>query len=347
MHKPRFSILVPVYNVQKYLEACVESILHQDFSDYELILINDGSTDESGRMCDTYPRRRPNVSVFHQENLGSLQTRRRLIQRAQGEFILFVDSDDYLRGDALAVLDKAITHSGVDMVIFLFTRVYLTGEERVEESFFTSTRVFEGEGLKQLRATVVSTDRLNSLCRKVIRRQVLQSDIDYKPFGRLQQGEDLLLSLHPLDRAQRVLYLQDALYFYRYNPTSITRSYDPRRWSDHERVSEVVERYVAKWDVPAAALQAHYLRYAKASVGWVIWAFSNSMSFAEQQKIVHSIREHRFVLKLIDKFDPRSAAWNDRLLWTLFRNRQFTLLRLIVLAWDRVWRPARSLIRRS
>jgi hypothetical protein len=347
MHRPRFSILVPVYNVQKYLEACVESILRQDFTDYEIILLNDGSTDQSGRMCDDFARRSPQITTFHQENAGLLQARRRLISRARGEFLLFVDSDDYLRTDALAVLDKAITQSDADMVIFMHNRVDPSGVVTIEQPVFQPDRVFDGDDKAALYEALIGTDRLNAIWRKAMRRELIESDIDYRPLGRMQQGEDLLQSLHPVDRARRVLYLGEALYFYRYNPQSITYSFDSKRWADLEQLTEAVERYAAKWKVPEAVLQAHYLRHTEAAIAWGIWAFTSSVPFKEQQQIVHSIREHPFVLKLIAKVDPRTATWHHRLLWTLFEKRQFTLLRIIVLAWNRVLRPVRSLIRRS
>lgn len=96
---PKLSIIVPIYNSEQYLHQCLDSILVQSFGDFELILVNDGSTDRSGIICDHYARRDSRVVVIHSENRGVVTARRTGVDRAQGEYTAFVDSDDWLDGD--------------------------------------------------------------------------------------------------------------------------------------------------------------------------------------------------------------------------------------------------------
>ena len=113
----KISVIVPVYNVEAYLERCVESIFHQTYTNFELILINDGSTDSSGRMCDHLADQHENIKVYHIENAGVSNARNVGIQLATGVWITFVDSDDFVTKDYLATLASAVEGGNVGFVI--------------------------------------------------------------------------------------------------------------------------------------------------------------------------------------------------------------------------------------
>jgi len=103
-NKPKISIVVPVYNVEKYLERCVQSILYQTFSNFELLLVNDGSLDKSGKICDEWAKRDIRIHVFHQRNMGLSDARNTGISHSIGDLITFIDSDDYVSSNYLADL---------------------------------------------------------------------------------------------------------------------------------------------------------------------------------------------------------------------------------------------------
>ena len=105
--EPKVSIIVPVYNAEKSLARCVDSILNQEFRDFELILMDDGSKDRSGEICDGYARADARVVVVHKENTGVSDTRNQAIARARGTFLQFVDSDDWLTPDATKLMVRA------------------------------------------------------------------------------------------------------------------------------------------------------------------------------------------------------------------------------------------------
>lgn len=113
----KISVIVPVYNVEAYLERCVESILHQTYTNFELILINDGSTDSSGQICDQLAHQYENIKVYHIENAGVSNARNIGIQLATGAWITFVDSDDFVTNDYLATLASAVEGENVGFVI--------------------------------------------------------------------------------------------------------------------------------------------------------------------------------------------------------------------------------------
>ena len=113
----KISVIVPVYNVEAYLERCVESILHQTYTNFELILINDGSTDSSGKICDDLANQYENIKVYHIENAGVSNARNLGIQLVTGAWITFIDSDDFVTNDYLATLASAVEGEHVGFVI--------------------------------------------------------------------------------------------------------------------------------------------------------------------------------------------------------------------------------------
>ncbi|HDV0860284.1 TPA: glycosyltransferase, partial [Enterococcus faecalis] len=121
---PKISIIVPVYNVEKYLEKCVRSILAQTFTDFELILVDDGSPDSSGAMCDQFAEQDQRVKVIHKENGGLSDARNAGIEIATGEYLGFVDSDDYIADDMYELLYTNIVKEDADLSICGIYDVY-------------------------------------------------------------------------------------------------------------------------------------------------------------------------------------------------------------------------------
>ena len=115
-----FSVLIPVYNTSKYLDECINSVLSQTEKDFEIVLLNDGSTDNSGDICDSYAEKYPDfIRVIHKENEGLMMTRRRGFKEAKGDYFICLDSDDYLRdNNALLKIKKMIVEKGCDLVVY-------------------------------------------------------------------------------------------------------------------------------------------------------------------------------------------------------------------------------------
>lgn len=123
-YNPFFSIIVPVYNVSDYIEQCVESVLTQKYSDYELIIVDDGSTDSSGQICDRFSKENKNVKVIHTINQGTSTARNNGIKVAAGEYILFLDGDDYWKNDSvLESIFERICFSKPDVLSFNFEKI--------------------------------------------------------------------------------------------------------------------------------------------------------------------------------------------------------------------------------
>lgn len=230
MRKPYFSILVPVYNVEKYLSICLDSVLNQSFSDYEIILIDDGSKDKSGSICDFYSNKYPSiVKTQHKENQGLISARRAGLKLAKGRYICFLDSDDCLLPDALSVLAQTISETNVDVVFYRWKKIDEYGNEISEavEYAFQETRYLSR---KEIFEKMISTSVLNPLWSKCCRYELFDVDADYSSYYKTQNGEDLIQSLPVLANAERFYYLDSVLYGYRMNTSSITHNYQSKQY---------------------------------------------------------------------------------------------------------------------
>ena len=138
--KPLISIVVPVYNVESYIRQCIESLLNQTYRYLDIILVDDGSLDTSGMICDEYAAADKRITVMHQSNQGVSAARNQGVQTAKGEYIAFVDADDWLTPDYLACLQSAMSKSGADIVVALENQetdiCYWSGTEALETMLY-------------------------------------------------------------------------------------------------------------------------------------------------------------------------------------------------------------------
>lgn len=174
---PKASIIVPVYNVKDYLKKCVDSILNQTEKDFELLLIDDGSTDESGALCDGLARQDPRVKVIHQENRGLGGARNTGIKAAKGKWLLLVDSDDWIEPETLEKTVEAGERENADMVIFGFRSVDENG--KVLHTFVEDLPKDRGLSLKEHKEILLTAP---SAANKLYRRELfLRTGVEYPP----------------------------------------------------------------------------------------------------------------------------------------------------------------------
>lgn len=224
--KPIFSVLIPVYNVEKYLELCFESVLCQSFTDYEIIAVDDGSTDGSGEICGRYAQKYGNFKAVHKKNEGLISARRRAITEASGEYCVFLDSDDKLCENCLQKIYESIEQYKPDTVIYTYYRFDENGNSERINGAFPSGEVFEGERKKELYRLISSGSAISSIWTKAVKLSVLRKDeTDYRAYYGKNMAEDVFQSIPILTLSKRIVYLNEPLYCYRYNTQSISRSF--------------------------------------------------------------------------------------------------------------------------
>ena len=217
-----FSVVVPVYNAGEWLAPCIDSVLEQTDPDFELLLVDDGSTDSSGAVCDEYAARDARIRVFHQANAGQLSARVTGLKQRRGEYCVFLDADDTLVPHALETLRKTIDASGADCVIYGIRWDKPDGVEHLTTPSFMCHRLITDR--REVLIHLLDDEAYNSVCRKCARSSCFDGR-DYSAFYRVRGGEDLIQSMEILENARSFYFLPDELYLYRYNEASVTHSF--------------------------------------------------------------------------------------------------------------------------
>ena len=250
----RFSVLVPVYNVENYIEQCLDSILGQTFQDFELVLVDDGSTDRSGIICDEYQTLYPKqIKVIHKENQGLISARRIGIKEATGEFCIFVDSDDFVEVNLLEEVDAYLKRDlEVDVLLYSFTYYRNGKKDKRFQIVKEDGYVWSGESKREIYEKISCGSDITSIWTKAIHTSILKEDpTDYSLYYGKNMAEDLLQSLYPLTKARKIMYTDKTLYNYRINNESISRNFQPETLDKKNtiHVYEKVMEYLELWDL--------------------------------------------------------------------------------------------------
>lgn len=208
---PMVSIIVPVYNAEKTIDRCVSSILSQTYRDFELLLMDDGSTDDSGRICDTFAEKDMRVRVVHKDNSGVSDTRNQGIALAEGEYLQFVDSDDWLTPEAVGAFVRAAAESGCDMVIADFYRV--VGERVSQKGDIGEEGILDRAAYAADMMRKPADFYYGVLWNKFYRRSIVE-EFQLKMDSSISWCEDFMFNLEYVRHVQTVYALKVPVYYY-------------------------------------------------------------------------------------------------------------------------------------
>lgn len=208
MKEDLISIIIPVYNVEKYLNKCIDSIINQTYKNIEIILVDDGSMDNSGKICDEYARKDKRVKVIHKENGGVSDARNFGIDNSNGQYIAFVDSDDYIANDYVEYLYKILKENKADISCCNFEYVYNDKEKKETENQKENLYVYNQ--LESLKELLYQRNIDTSLWAKLIRKDLFD-DVRF-PYGEIY--EDFAVFYKILLKIEKIVYSNIKKYFY-------------------------------------------------------------------------------------------------------------------------------------
>ena len=230
------SVIVPVYNVEKYLDKCVQSILFQTFTDFELILVDDGSTDKSCMMCDAYAEKDKRVFVIHKENGGPSVARNVASHQAKGDYITFIDSDDYVTLDYLQTLHDTLLETKAHISAVLMTEI-LENEKPKEPSDKETIATMSGQ--EALLNVLYQKDLDTTPCGMLFKKEIVLAN----PFPVGRFHEDDFTMFRYFEQAEKVSIIKQIKYYYVQHELSIMHQRTTKIIQDEIDASDNLEEY--------------------------------------------------------------------------------------------------------
>ncbi len=229
------SVIIPVYNAEKYLERCIKSVVNQSYKNLEIILINDGSTDDSDKICDKWSKLDTRINIIHKVNEGVSVARNTGLDVATGEYIAFVDSDDYIREDYINKLLEYIIKFDVDISCCKYVNI----DENVNEikSYKNDDRIMCDEVIlgEDYIINVITNNTLPVMWNKLYKRKIF----DNLRFERDVLAEDYLILLKMINKEHRIVFTDEVLYYYLIRNNSLTSGFNKK--FNLDRVNHIFE----------------------------------------------------------------------------------------------------------
>lgn len=301
MRNPKVSLIVPIYNVEKYLEQCLYSILNQTYKNIEIICINDGSTDKSLNIAEKFCLNDDRIVLVSQNNQGLSATRNKGIEIATGEFIMFVDSDDWIDFNTCELAVRNIEEYNADVVLWPYIREYenkssnkVVFEEPVLFfSGFDTKMSFYRRMVGPINEELRNPENIDSLvtaCMKLYRRDIIVNNeikfLDTNEIG----TEDALFNVYYFNYVNNSLYLNEFLYHYRRdNIQSLTTTYKPNLFVQWNKLFDLIENHVTRNELDETFLDALNNRIAFSIIGLGLNEIKNDKKAIETIKQIKRI----------------------------------------------------------
>lgn len=332
---PKLSIIVPVYKAESFLDRCVESVRSQSFTDWELLLIEDGSPDESGALCDRFAAEDARIRAFHKPNGGVSSARNVGLNEAKGQYIAFLDSDDWFLPGFLETLVTLAEESGADSAGCAHMNVAESGAAAPEVAALPTGVYGKDEIMKGI-VDRLMTDRTGipgEILNGFIWRFIYTRDIIEQYQIRFEGAylEDEIFLIEYFFRAEKLAMTEEPLYGYLLNSASATHRY----MKDYMKVYErFLERKTELADRLGLGARCPDWRVSTNWAGLLIavgneYAKSNPASWGEKQKTVKAICQRPEMAETIRSFHPTGQGRNKQIVTELIRSRAFSLLTLL------------------
>lgn len=320
----KVSVIVPVYNVENELKTCIESIISQSHENWELWLIDDGSTDKSPMLCDEYEKRDSRIHVLHKENGGVSAARNSGLQQVTGEYVLFVDSDDYLEKQALEKMVAEAEDKTADVVLCGFFYRVMHDNSVVENVADASFAGDNKELAKTVFAGVFEKDLINPPWNKLIKRSVLQeNNLQFNEAYSIL--EDLSFSVQLLEKCSKVVIMKEALYNYVYKEqNNLVHKFHSNFFEALLFFDACMSKYSSQVAEPEMERIRHHFFCRKTLMFlrkiYKVSGFSNKQKYSELRRICSNEHLQECVTKFETKDKKKRVAFfcmKHRLYWIL------------------------------
>ncbi len=345
--QPKVSVIVPVYNAEKYLERCINSLKNQSLRDIEIILVDDSSTDSSPRICDIEAERDERIKVIHKVNEGAGMARNAALEVAIGEYIGFVDCDDFIEPDMFKTLYEKAEEYESDLVmsgvLFVDGNMFSEQGDRKEKIYFDKDTHFEtDEALKELRMGIVGAlpeDEDDSkygmsIWKNLFRHDVIKQNNIVFQSEREMLSEDALFMVDYISCIKKATGIRNAFYNYCRNENSISKSYKRDRFEKSlVFVNEVENRF--KKDIDSEKYQIYIYRFWQAMCRVlcsqeIMYAMDNNIKYSELKRRLRAVCEDELTIRALKSYPIGMLPLKQRIFAYGIKYRLYFILKILV-----------------
>lgn len=316
MDDKKVSVIIPIYDVVQYLDECIESVCRQTYTNVEIILVNDGSTDASGEKCNEWMKKDTRIKVIHKENGGLSSARNAGLDVATGEYIYFLDGDDYIKESLLSEI-VPFMNEGYDMVSFNYYKIYKNG--KVEVSSYCNTQIYEIDTVEKKQHFFVEKLLRYKLgyeaCCRIFKKDIIDNYNIQFADNRIVFAEDVYFSLCYCAHSNRIINLDKILYYYRQHGASIMSRESVRlnigrmnelgklvlkHYMDYEDCDPLIKIFPVIYYLIVDNVLTRYKRIhqpTKCELRYAILEDISDYTFFEEQMIL--LKEYRYILKFV------------------------------------------------
>lgn len=330
------SVIIPVYNSQQYIDECVKSVINQTYSNIEIILVDDGSKDKSGEMCDCWAKMDNRIKVVHKPNAGLGMARNTGLENVTGDYVEFLDSDDYISNDCVETLISQIKNRKAEVVYCKYARF---DAERVylDTASNSNIRVFSGEDIVEnvLLEMVGSLPyaRMDSgfdmsACTALYSMDIINKHTLRFKSEREYISEDLLFNVEFLRSANTVVAVDELLYYYRMNGNSLTTTYNPLRFSKDKIMYEYLKNYLGTFleeKMYMLRVQRYMLARARVCINQIVRAGGRDIS-----KKIAEVCDDETLVGILKHYPINRSPFKQRVFNIFLKYRMPKILTILV-----------------
>ena len=325
MENPFFSIVIPVYNAERYIVDCVDSLQHQTFKNFEIIIVDDGSKDKTPEICDSLAAKFSslNIQVVHQTNQRQVAARMNGVDHSCGIYCLFVDADDKLVETALEEIKETIDRFSPDIVIYNGERFWEKGSTPFWSHYRNDITFFEKGEFLDMKRDALRGNRFNNVWNKAFKRDIIIKSPRFTDVSFMTIEEDYMMQLPWLDSAKSAVYLPRNLYLYRLNTESITfQKFDKYKFKSALYLFEVEKEYSRKWNLPNGdyIVKQKFLNRVSAAVKQ-LYNNASGMTITQKKTYLDSIAKNPIFRREFKLFKGKlDSKVGEICLWFLYHH---------------------------
>ena len=331
----KVSIIIPIYKVdEKFLRKCIESSINQTLKDIEIILVDDGSPDNCGKICDEYAEKDKRIVVIHQENKGLCGARNTGVRQAKGEFITFVDGDDWIESKMCETLYNYSTiYENVDVITSAVIRDYGNKSYNNTYSKFEDKKLYQNNERKYWQKEILNHNaNISGVYAKLINRELLINNNIFHNESLKQGAEGLEFNLRLFGKTKKIFFTKEYFYHYMYNPDSISASHNEKNHLLVLKCFETMKQEILEMDNKDELLEMFYVRVIYAVITTAIsgyFAPNNPESYKVKKQKYKKYLTSPLVQESIKKVNLKNLDLERKIILMLIKLKLFRIINLL------------------